>query len=152
MELEQAIERARNNEDVKKLTDYFLCSCHACITDIKKDIAEWTLFFYNPKKKLMIDCFVNDKFVTVGEETPPISAIEKPDFNELKINVNDALQTARKNFKKNTASIIITLHQKDNFLWTISIIAPDMTATIFDIDAKTGEIIKEKETSLIRKM
>lgn len=150
MEVNEAIEKASNNEDVKKLQNYFLCSCFACVKDKNDKITEWTLLFYNPDKNVVVDCFVNSKFVTIGEETPPLTEIEKPDFDEAKVNVGDAI-SAVKNFKKNTINVLITLH-KSPLIWTINMITPDMMATTFDIDAKTGKILREEETSLIRRL
>ncbi|MEK6888007.1 MAG: PepSY domain-containing protein [Candidatus Aenigmatarchaeota archaeon] len=152
MDPQDAIEKARNNEDVKRLTDYFMCSCFACIKDIKDEINEWTLFFYNEKKKLVIDCFVNDKFVTLGEETPPLSTVEKPDFSERQVTIKEALEIVGKKFTQKTINVLITLHQKGTLVWTINMITPGMMAVTFDIDAKTGKIIKEEETSLIRRL
>lgn len=151
IELTEAIQRAKANEDVKKLKDYFLCSCFACIKTSSDKINEWTLLFYNQKKNLVLDVFVNDKFVTIGEETPPLKEVEKPDFDAVKITVEEAL-AAVKDFKKSTINVLITLHQKGVMVWTLSMITPDMMATTFDIDAKTGKIIREESTSLVRRL
>ncbi len=151
MEVKEAIERAKNSKDVKKLKNYFICSCFACINDSKKEITEWTLLFYNPEKKVVLDCFVNDKFVTLGEETPPMSEIKKPSLDGLKVTAEDALGTVLKNFKKSTINVLITLH-KNPLVWTINMITKDMMATTFDVDASTGKVLREEETSLIRKL
>ncbi|MFA4819345.1 MAG: PepSY domain-containing protein [Candidatus Aenigmatarchaeota archaeon] len=152
MELKEAIDRAESDEGVKKLTKYFMCSCFVCIKDIKDKIDEWTLLFYNPEKELVIDCFVNDKFVTLGEETPPLKEVKKPDFTEAHVTIKEALETVEKKFDKKTINVLITLHQKDTLVWTINMITPDMNATTFDIDAKTGNIVHEETTSLIRRL
>ena len=94
---------------------------------------------------------MNDKFVTIGEETPPLAEIEKPDFNGLNVQAEDALATARENFTKSTINVLITLHQNP-LKWTINFISSDMMATTVDVDAKSGRITRQEETSLIRRL
>ncbi len=151
MQVTEAIKKAENNEDVKKLHGYFLCSCFACIKSKDEKIKEWTLLFYNPEKNVVLDCFVNDKFVTIGEETPPMSNVERPDFSETKVTVDEAMESVKKKFSKTTINILITLHMKGALVWTINMITSDIMATTFDIDAKTGKITREETTSLISK-
>ena len=152
MDVSYAIERANANEEIKKLSGYFLCSCFACIKQSKEEIKQWTLLYYNPDSRKVLDCFVNDKFVTLGDETPPLAEIEKPDFEELKVTVEDALEKAAKDYRKSTLNVLITLHQKQRLVWTINLISGDMMATTVDVDAKTGEITRREETSLIRRL
>ena len=151
MEVKEAIEKARRDEGVRKLTGYFLCSCFACLKDKKDKITEWTLLFYNPRNNKVIDCFVNSKFVTIGEETPPLAEVERPDFNDISVGAEDALDSAAKKFSKSTINVLVTLH-KNPAVWTINFISGDMMATTFDIDTKTGKILRQEETSLIRKL
>ena len=151
MEVSDAIERAKNNEDVRKLAGYFLCSCFACLKQSKDRINEWTLLFYNKKKNTVLDVFVNDKFVTIGDETPPIKEVEEPDFDTVEIGIEEALE-ALKDFKKSTINVLITLHKKGIMVWTISMITTDMMATTFDVDAVTGKIVKEETMSLVRRL
>ncbi|MBS3051326.1 MAG: PepSY domain-containing protein [Candidatus Aenigmarchaeota archaeon] len=151
MDVSYAIEKANANEDIKKLRDYFLCSCFACIKHADEKISQWTLLYYNPQANKVVDCFVNDKFVTIGEETPPLAEIEKPDFNGLNVQAEDALATARENFRKSTINVLITLHQNP-LKWTINFISSDMMATTVDVDAKSGRITRQEETSLIRRL
>ena len=149
MQVKDAIERAEKSDEVKKLHGYFLCSCFASIKDKDEKVKEWTLLFYNHEKKVVLDCFVNEKFVTIGEETPPISDVERPDLSGLKITVDEALEKVVKNFSKSIINILITLHSKKSLVWTINLITKDMMATTFDIDANSGEIVREETTSLI---
>lgn len=148
MEVRQAIEKA--GETAKGLKGYFLCSCFANIKP-GEQIHQWTLLYFNPVENKVLDCFVNDKFVTIGDETPPLAEIEKPNFEQLKIPVEDALETAKKDFRKNAINILITLHQNP-LKWTINLISSDMMATTVDVDANTGKITRREETSLIRRL
>ncbi len=152
MDVQQAIDRAKNNDDVRKLKDYFLCSCFACIKQADEKINQWTLLYFNPGSNKVVDCFVNDKFVTVGDETPPLGEIEKPDFSQIKIPIEDAIDTAARDYRKSLINVLITLHQKGTLVWTINFISPDMMAKTVDVDAKTGKVLREEETSLVRRL
>lgn len=156
MKFEDAVKRASANESVQKLKSFFLGSGFASLTD-ETDVKEWTLLFYNPAKKTVVDCFVNDRFVTVGEETPAVSEIEELDTKPVKADVREALKTAKEKFGKKTINILISLHKKEiesrlYTVWTIGMIAPDISVTSFDIDAESGLVLKEETTSLIRRV
>ena len=151
MEAKDAIEKASADIQIKELQGYFLCSCFACLKTLKEDVKEWTLLYFNPATNKVLDCFVND-VVTIGEETPPIKEVKKPDFNEVSIGVGEALDEVSKSFNKPTINVLITLHWKESMVWSITTIGMDFNATTFDIDAKTGKIIHEETTSLIRRV
>ncbi|MBI3190526.1 hypothetical protein HYZ41_02375 [archaeon] len=70
MKIEEAVDKSSHNENVQRLRGYFLCSGFTTLSDAKKEINEWTLLYYSPRNKTIIDCFVNEKFITVGEGTP----------------------------------------------------------------------------------
>jgi hypothetical protein len=152
MEIKDAIKRAENSNDVKNLHGYFLGSCFACVKTSDEEIKDWTLLYYDPKTDRAIDCFVNEKFVTVSKETRPVSRISKPDFSGLDVTIQHALETAQNKFAKSTINILITLHRKDTLVWTINMIGKDLAVITYDIDAKTGKIVYEESTSLIRKL
>ena len=152
MEITEAINRAQTSKDVKKLKDYFLASCFACVKKPDEIINDWTLLYYDPKTKKAIDCFVNEKFVTVSKETRPVSEITEPILGDLKIPIERALETAQNKFGKTTINILITLHQKTSLVWTINMIGADLSVITYDIDAKSGKITGEESTSLIRKL
>ncbi len=150
MELKTAIEKAKNDETIKKLDGYFLGSCFACIKKAKDPINEWTLLFCKDGKA--VDCFVNDGSVTISKETRPLKDVKQGNPEEATVTAETALKLADSKHKKPTANILITLHQKDALVWTITMIDMTMTATSYDIDAKTGNIVKEETTSLIRQI
>jgi len=151
MNVLDAIEMAENNSDIKTLKDFFLGSAFACIKD-KEDITKWTILFYNPKTKNVIDCFVNEKSVIPGEETVAMNVIEKLEKEKVKVSFSQALETAKEGLKKNIVNILITLHTKGVPLWSIAIVSSDMTALAVDIDAETGKVIKREEKELIRRL
>jgi len=157
MNLNEAVERAERDEHVQQLKGYFLCSSFATLNENQNNIKEWTLLYYSPSSKSVVDCFVSEKFVTVGEETPAVNEIQKLELYNVKIDVSDALSIAEQRFKKKPLNILMSLHKKQinnkaYTVWTLAYITPDMSATSFDIDATSGKILKEERTSLIKRM
>ncbi len=157
MNLLEAVDKAEQNENIKKLKGYFLGSIFASINSGAKGVAEWTLLYYNPGTKSVVDCFVSEKFVTVGEYTPAIKEIERIDVDYAEIDIDDALQIAGNAFKKPSINTLVSLHKKEfagksTLVWTMAFITADMSATSFDVNAANGKILNEETTSLIRKM
>ncbi|MCX6815859.1 MAG: hypothetical protein NT120_03335 [Candidatus Aenigmarchaeota archaeon] len=156
MKLNEAIQRAEENENVQRLDGYFLSSTFVCIAE-KENITNWTLLYYNPYTNTVVDCFVNEALVTVGEETPALNEQEELRIKDVKIAASKALADARKKFKKSAVNVLISLHRKQFaekkcLVWTIAFITQDMKATSFDIDAATGTMLKEETISLVKKM
>lgn len=151
MNVLDAIERAKNNSDIKKLKDFFLGSAFTCVKD-GEEINQWTILFYNPKTKRVTDCFVNDRFVTPSEETKAIDEIKELNTKNIKVPVEKALEIAKKDITKTIINILISLHKKDVVMWSIGLVSSDMTATSVDINAETGEVIKKEETKLIKQL
>ena len=148
MLLIDAIRKAENDKLVKKLSkDHFLCSAFAFVRD--GDVKEWILHFFSPERKKMVDCFVGNSII-IGEETPAIKDMQELDTGKIKVSSERALKIVEKNFEKKIVSSMMSLHGKENIIWTVSMITQDMMITSFDIDAVTGEIIDKKEESLIR--
>jgi uncharacterized membrane protein YkoI len=149
MLLADAVRKAENDKLVKKLSkDHFLCSAFAFIKD--DDIKEWILHYFSPENKKMVDCFVSNT-VTIGDETPAIKDMKELNPGKIKITYKKAVTIIKKNFEKKIVSSMISLHQKEKIIWTVSMITQDMMITSFDLDAITGEIIEKKEESLIRR-
>lgn len=154
MRLEDAARRVEDNEQVKRLGNFFLGSVFASLTEVS-DVKEWTMLYYNPATRNVVDCMVNEKYVTVGEETPAINEMEKIDVTDAKISIDKAFKII--NFAKKPVNILISLHKKEinkakRTVWTIGMITQDMSVTSYDVDAITGKILKEETTSLIRRL
>jgi len=146
-----AVEKAKNHPDVKKLMKegYFLGSVFATA---QESIKEWILHFYSSKKNKIIDCTVVDdrEEVIISEETDPINKPNKLELDNVKISPDQVLETAKQHFKSSTVNILLTLHENGGrAVWTVNMISPGMTATTYDIDSSSGEIINEKVTNLI---
>lgn len=157
MNLLDAVEKAEHNENVQKLKGYFLGSVFASVSDTADEVSEWTVLYYNPHTRSVVDCFVNENFVTVGEETPAIKEIEELRMDDVKIGAEDAMAIVEKLFKGKAINILISLHEKEldnaaRTVWTIAFVTQAMSVTSYDIGASSGEIVKEETSSLIRKM
>ncbi len=151
MEVKDAINKAAADFKVMSLDGYFLVSVFS-ITEEGKEITEWTLLFYNAKTGKVRDCFVNDRFVTLGEEQPVQREMEELHTEGMKVSVEEAMHAAMKGFNGKILNILISLHTDGRLLWNITLVATDITATSFEIDAKTGKIIKQQTTSLMTKL
>ncbi len=156
MNLLDAVEKVEHNENVRKLRGYFLGSIFASIIE-SEEINEWTILYYNPHNKTVVDCFVSEKFVTVGEETPAIKEMEELDLKNVNIGIETVLKTLEKKFKKKALNILISLHKKQfekeiKTVWTVAYVTPDMSAVSFDIDAASGDVLNEVTTHLLRKI
>lgn len=151
MELDEAVKKATGDFKVMSLDNYFLASIFS-ITEDAKAIGEWTLLFYNPKTRTTRDCFVNDRFVTLGEEADAQKEMAELNINDVKIGVHDAVKEAKKLYHKKSINILITLHMAERLAWTITFVGTDITATSYEIDAKTGKLLREQTTSLMKRV
>jgi|GEM_PF-2651978 len=156
MKVGDAVSRAETNENVRKLKGYFLGSCFASLNEGQEEVTEWTMLYYNSKKNTVVDCFVSEKFVTVGEETPAIKEITGIDTDEVRIDAEDAVTRAKDVLKNRALNVLISLHNKEienreRLVWTVGLVTPDFSVTSYDIDAVTGKILREETTRLIRR-
>ncbi|HLC67274.1 MAG TPA: hypothetical protein VJI12_00145 [archaeon] len=152
MQLKIAADKAAKEEKIRTLRGYFLGSCFACIKNKNDIITEWTFLYYNTSTGKAVDCFVNDKFVTVSDETRAVNPVKEMNIDDLHIGIEKAIDIADKKFSKNTINILITLHKREHLMWTINMISADMNAITYDIDAGSGKILREETTSLARKL
>lgn len=151
MEVRDAITRAMDDVKVMSLDGYFLASAFS-MTEEGKGTNEWTLLFYSAKSGKVRDCFVNDKFVTLGEEQPAQKEMAELETGGLEVSAGEAVETATQGFGKKTINILISLHTDKRLLWNITLVAADMTATSFEIDAKTGAVVKQQTVSLATRL
>ncbi len=145
--LKEALEKAEKDLNVKKMMTegYFLCSVFA---SVQNSVNEWILHFYSSRTNKIVDCSVGES-VLLGEETPAEKKFSKLEADKIKISAEQALEKAKKKFKGSAANTLMTLHKKKGMVWTINMIAPNMTATTYNIDAETGKLLSKDTTSLI---
>ncbi len=162
MELKEALNAAMSFPQVMSLRNYFLASVFSMIEE-GGEVKEWTFMFYEPASGKVRDCVVskNDNGNTkvkypykirLEEDRPSRAEMKELRADNIKISVDDALSTAKKNYKKKSINILITLHSREKPTWTITFIGADITATSIDIDAMTGDITREESADLTRKL
>ncbi len=157
MNLLEAVNKAEHNDNIKKLKGYFLGSSFASLYGNNEGISEWTLLYYNPENKSVVDCVVNDKFITVGEATAALKEIEEIHITDVGTDIGTVLKNLEKQLKQQSIGRLISLHKKNldgkwKLVWTVAFITQSMEATSFDVDAVSGKVLKEEKTSLIRKV
>lgn len=156
MNLLEAMQKVEQNENVRKLRGYYLGSVFSSIIE-KQEITEWTFLYYNPTSKMVVDCFVAENLVTVGEETPAIKDMQELDLKKVKTGIEEAMETVKKKFNKSSLNTLISLHNKQfdketKTVWTIAFVTPEMSAISYDIDAGNGQVLNETTTNLLRRM
>ncbi len=148
MDLKEALLRADGFLRESERRGYFLCSVFSSIKNPKDDmgIKEWVLHLYG--KDGALDCYVNDDGVAV-EESQSVGEPAKLDVDRVKVTANDALSMSERS-AAGAITILLSLHGSPP-VWTINFFAANMSVTTVDIDARTGDVMREETTSVLRK-
>lgn len=152
LEIKELASRISGNQAIGKLEKegYFLASCFATLPNDDQMPKEWILHYFNPDTKKTVDYFVNEN--SVGDEMPAMDESEPLAMEKAALSVGDALSIAKKEFSSAATTVLITLHSKaGRVIWTINMISPALMATSYDIDARNGDILQRKVTSLFRR-
>ena len=116
----------------------------------------WTFMFFCKADNTVIDFRVGDQIekgdVQSAENIPNHENFQKLD-TDIKIDDVAAVEKAKsKIHSKPSATYAALTMKKESPVWSISFICLDLNAYLFDIDAKSGEIIKEDSFSLFAKL
>ena len=145
MNLKDAVEKAAKIAG----NDYFLVSA---FVELGKNA--WTLMFYRQTDNTIID-FKVENDVEKGEVQDASfgEGFKKLDIDAINIEHLTALETAKASLKaKPTATYMSLTTKNGKAVWNISFILPDVSAAIYEIDAKTGAIVKQEKFSLFTKI
>ena len=150
MEAGEAIEMAMNDSSVKKIIGdgYYLASVFSSLKEEK--IEEWILLFYNKVSHKTIDCYVTQN-VNLDEEMPAMKELTELNTEKIKISAEKAVETAKSKFSGSAISTLITITTKERVVISITFISAALQATIYDIDAENGEILREESANLARR-
>ena len=150
MEAGEAIEKAMKDGNVKKIIDdgFFLASAFSSLK--KGKITEWILLFFNSKTKKTIDCYVTQN-INLDEEMPAMKELTELNTEKIKISAEKAVETAKSKFSGSAISTLITITTKERVVISITFISAALQATIYDIDAENGEILREESANLARR-
>ena len=145
MEIFEAIKKMEKSNNIKQ--GYFLVSAIAIASGNAK-ISKWALIYQDPKTRNTLDAYVSEEGIEIGKESVAEEDFDELRVNEIKITSKEAIEKARKEISKTAISIIASLVNSEKPAWKISIISQDLMASIVDIDAVTGKIIKKSETAI----
>lgn len=150
MHVLDAINKAEEKMQSRK--DFFLCSCFVSCKDFS-ETDEWTVIFYNPSSRNVVECECNENGIQVSDESKAISNPSRLVKNDIVADEFDILKKVGGDFDIKPVSILVSLRTKDNMtMWTVSVVTQDICATIYDIDAKTGDIIRKEKTGLVKRV
>jgi len=157
MLLKKAIKKAEENEEIKRILkkNGFFCSGYVTL-DEKEKIKKWNLGFYNPENGEITSVLVTENFVDVGVSDRPFhEKVYNPDESKIKVCGEEALEKARKEFKKYKkplSKILISFQKREKEFWNISFITKVGSIVNIRIDPKNGKIMKSEEINLFRKI
>ncbi len=154
-ELKKTLEKLKDTKRFKefqhKNPDAYLASCMFNVSG--KNISEWQVDYYLPKKHKMISFILGEPIEMKGEDDifqKEKAKIEKLILDDVKVNVDDMLDRVEKLRKEkhpgDYSNKIFAILQilEDRLIWNVT----DLTTTLkiwnIKIDAKTGEVISDK--------
>ncbi|MBI2173406.1 MAG: PepSY domain-containing protein [Candidatus Aenigmarchaeota archaeon] len=131
--------------------DFFLCSCFASLKDFLP-AAEWTVIFYNTKSRSVIECTCDGKSTEISVESPALQESERLDRALIMKDDAYAINKAKEDFEGRLVNLLVSLHTKGGrTVWTLSAVTHELSVTIYDIDAVTGEILRKETSGLVRR-
>ncbi len=139
-----------SEEKMQGRKDFFLCSCFVSSKDFS--VRGWTVIFYNPKTKNVVECECSESGVEVSEESRSMKEPRPLVKSEIIKDDSYALGKASSDFSGKPVNVLVSLQTKDRTMWTVSVVTQDLSATIYDIDAKTGEVLRKEKTGLVRRV
>ena len=132
--------------------DFFLCSCFTLLKDFLP-ADEWTVIFYSTKSRNVIECTFNGKSMEISEESPALQESERLDIALIAKDDAYAINKAKENFEGRLVNLLVSLHAKNGrVIWTLSAVTQELSVTIYDIDAGTGEILRKETSGLVRRV
>jgi hypothetical protein len=130
---------------------FFLCSCFVSLRDFSLP-EEWTVIFYNPEKGSLLECTCSESGITM-EESRAMNEVQPLEIGDVRKDEAYVMEKVMNDFGRNPVNILISLHTKGNkATWTVALVTSDLNVTIYDIDARTGGIIKKETTGLVKRL
>lgn len=150
-EVLKKIESSKEFKEYKKQNqDSFLADIFTIIKE--KENFDWQLDYYSKSKDKIISFVIQNKEILEREAEifrKDNSEIIKLNLNNVKIPVEKALEEINKKTKEKPNEIIIALqviNKKET--WNITYLTTSFRTLNTKIDAKSGKIISQEETSL----
>ncbi|MBI5347022.1 MAG: hypothetical protein HZB66_00230 [Candidatus Aenigmarchaeota archaeon] len=143
MNVKDAIKRVLDEGGIKARKDYFLASCFTTLKGAEEP-SEWIVNFYNPKKKTIVDFYVSSD-IKEGGEAPALKPTKPLEPDNVKVELAEVLKNV--SIMKGAIKTLVFLHKKH--VWTINVIGRSMDVASWEFDARNGELLGKKKTSLI---
>ncbi len=132
--------------------DFFLCSCFASLKDFSP-AGEWTVIFYNPGSRNVIECTCDGKSAEISGESPALNESERLDKACIMKDDAYAINKVKEDFEGRLVNLLVSLHMKGGrTVWTLSAVTQELSVTIYDIDAGTGEILRKETSGLVKRL
>ena len=154
MNFKEVIAKIESSEEFKEYKkqnkDSFLADIFTIIKE--KEAEDWQFDYYSKSKDKITSFIIQDKEIQEKEEEifrKDNSEIIKLNLNNIKITVEKALEEINKKTKEKPNEIIIALqviNKKET--WNITYLTTSFKTINTKIDAKSGKIISQEETSL----
>ncbi len=154
MNFKEIIAKIESSEEFKEYKkqnkDSFLADIFTIIKE--KEAEDWQFDYYSKSKDKITSFIIQDKEIQEKEEEifrKDNSEIIKLNLNNIKITVEKALEEINKKTKEKPNEIIIALqviNKKET--WNITYLTTSFKTINTKIDAKSGKIISQEETSL----
>jgi len=132
---------------------YYLAHVFIMMDEANKNI--WQVGFYNPEKERMVTFLITEGDIKHTEEQEVLKkegTIEKLEINKIKINPEEALETAKKCFSeyKDIAikEFFILQNAEEHNMYNITYFTQSLKTVNIKIDAETGKIIKHNMQKL----
>lgn len=141
-----------SEEKMQGRKDFFLCSCFVSLREFSEP-EEWTVLFYSRKSGNLIECTCRGGGVDVSDEIRAVSEIDRLDKSLVLKDEMHAIERVRNDLAGMPINILVSLHTKDGrAVWTMSAVMQNLSVTIYDINAATGDIIRKETTGLVRRL
>ncbi|MCD6477520.1 MAG: hypothetical protein J7K87_00780 [Candidatus Aenigmarchaeota archaeon] len=155
MRIKEAIRRAEKTKEISRIIKNggFLTSGFVTINP-KEKIEKWNLSFYDPENEKITSVSVSEGSVKIGVRDKPLhKKIYEPDKAKIKVNAEDALTTAKKEFKKYRLSprkILVSLQKREREFWNITFITKMGYLINVRIDAENGNVTKSEKINIFK--
>ena len=161
MDIKQVVEHIESSNEfkefIKENPKNYLVHLFSMMDTEHKD--DWQVGYYSKKLDKITVFEFNDGKITVmlaEEAFKEKNYIAPLNINEIKVSVDQAMQTVQDILKNNystesLAKAIVLLQNLPEFkqLWNITIVTPTFNVINIKVNAITGEVIKHSKESLI---
>lgn len=158
MQLDQALEQAKELEEIKKSQEKggFFCSALTTLAE-DEEIEEWQLGFYLPQRELITTVNATEDSCEITNTDEPLKKdLNEINMEEVDVSAKQALNTAISKLEEDYggyySKIILSLkHKQDQMLWAVAFVRQNMTIISLEINSQTGRIISAEEKNMFEK-